>query len=82
MGLSSPAQVLSIDSGTGIMDVRGARRRVRLALLTAAGQRVDVGDWLFVQLGLAVAWLNPDDDGGLARRHAERAPAPTTMAGC
>jgi hydrogenase maturation factor len=67
MGLSSPARVLSIESGTGVVDVRGARRRVRLALLTAAGRRIDVGDRPLVQLGLAVAWLDADEAVDLIR---------------
>jgi hydrogenase maturation factor len=36
-------------------------------LLTAAGRRIDVGDWLLVQLGLAVTWLDPDEAVDLIR---------------
>jgi hydrogenase maturation factor len=36
-------------------------------LRTAAGRRVDIGDWLLVQLGLAVAWLDPDKAVDLIR---------------
>ncbi len=59
MGLSSPGRVVSMESDrVGIVDVEGARMRVRLGLLTSAGTRVGVGDWLLVQLGLAVAALD------------------------
>src|SRR4051794_26829846 len=41
--------------GSTMVDLRGAPCRVRLALITSAGTRVSVGDWLLVQLNLAVA---------------------------
>ena len=59
MGLSSPGQVVRMESDhVGIVDIKGASRRVRLSLITARGARVAVGDWLLVQLDLAVASLD------------------------
>jgi hydrogenase assembly chaperone HypC/HupF len=76
MGLSSPGRVVSMESdGVGIVDVGGIPRRVRLALLTAAGTRVTVGDWLLVQLGLAVAVLDATEATELARLIAAAQPA-------
>jgi hydrogenase assembly chaperone HypC/HupF len=68
VGLSSPGRVLRLEpDNVGVVEIRGVPRRVRLALLTSAGIRVDVGDWLLVQLGLAVAWLAPDEADSLIR---------------
>jgi hydrogenase assembly chaperone HypC/HupF len=68
MGLSSPGRVLQVGpDNVGVVDIRGVPRRVRLALVTSAGTRVGVGDWLLVQLGLAVAWLSPDEADDLTR---------------
>jgi hydrogenase expression/formation protein HypC len=68
VGLSSPGRVVSVESDqVGIVDIEGVHTRVRFALLTAAGTRVAVGDWLLVQLGLAVASLDPAEASELAR---------------
>jgi hydrogenase assembly chaperone HypC/HupF len=76
MGLSAPGRVMSMESdGVGIVDVDGVPRRVRLALLTAAGTRVTVGDWLLVQLGLAVAVLDATEAIELARLISAAQPA-------
>jgi hydrogenase assembly chaperone HypC/HupF len=76
MGLSSPGRVVSLESDqVGIVDVEGVRTRVRLGLLTSAGTRVGVGDWLLVQLGLAVAALDPTEASDLAQLIAASRPA-------
>jgi hydrogenase assembly chaperone HypC/HupF len=68
MGLSSPGQVVSMESDqVGIVDVEGVRTRVRLGLVTSSGTRIRVGDWLLVQLGLAVAALDPAEASDLAQ---------------
>jgi hydrogenase assembly chaperone HypC/HupF len=81
MGLSSPGRVVSLESDqVGIVDVEGVRMRVRLGLLTSAGTRVGIGDWLLVQLGLAVAALDAAEASELAALIAATRPtlaAPT-----
>ena len=68
MGLSSPGRVVSLESDqVGIVDIEGVRIRVRLGLVTSAGTQVGIGDWLLVQLGLAVAALDPTEASDLAR---------------
>ena len=76
MGLSSPGRVVSLESDqVGIVDIEGARIRVRLGLVTSAGTQVGIGDWLLVQLGLAVAALDPTEASDLARLIAASRPA-------
>jgi hydrogenase expression/formation protein HypC len=76
MGLSSPGRVVSMESDqVGIVDIEGARMRVRLGLLTSAGTRVAVGDWLLVQLGLAVAALDAAEASELTQLIAASRPA-------
>jgi hydrogenase expression/formation protein HypC len=75
MGLSSPGRVVSMESDqVGIVDIEGARLRVRLGLLTSAGTRVAVGDWLLVQLGLAVAALDAAEASELTQLIAASRP--------
>lgn len=76
MGLSSPGRVVSLESDqVGIVDVEGVRIRVRLGLVTSAGTQVGIGDWLLVQLGLAVAALDPTEASDLAELIAASRPA-------
>jgi hydrogenase expression/formation protein HypC len=76
MGLSSPGRVVSMESDqVGIVDIEGARMRVRLGLVTSAGTRVAVGDWLLVQLGLAVAALDAAEASELTQLIAASRPA-------
>jgi hydrogenase maturation factor len=61
----------------GIVDVGGVRIRVRLGLLTSAGTRIGIGDWLLVQLGLAVAALDAAEANELTQLIAATRPAVT-----
>jgi hydrogenase assembly chaperone HypC/HupF len=76
VGLSSPGRVVSFESDqVGIVDIEGVRIRVRLGLVTSAGTQVGIGDWLLVQLGLAVAALDPTEASDLAQLIAASRPA-------
>jgi hydrogenase assembly chaperone HypC/HupF len=76
VGLSSPGRVVSLESDqVGIVDIEGVRIRVRLGLVTSAGTQVGIGDWLLVQLGLAVAALDPTEASDLAQLIAASRPA-------
>jgi hydrogenase expression/formation protein HypC len=81
VGLSSPGQVVSLESDQiGIVDVGGVRIRVRLGLLTSGGTRIGIGDWLLVQLGLAVAALDAAEASELTQLIAVTNPAVTNPA--
>jgi hydrogenase assembly chaperone HypC/HupF len=78
VGLSSPGRVVSLESDqVGIVDIGGVRTRVRLGLLTSGGTRVGIGDWLLVQLGLAVAALDAAEASELTQLIAATRPAVT-----
>jgi hydrogenase expression/formation protein HypC len=54
-----PAQVLAVNpDSTAEVDVRGRRQRVLLAVLP---DPVDIGDWLIVQSGFALAHIDAVD---------------------
>jgi hydrogenase expression/formation protein HypC len=62
MCVSEAGLVVSVEADeTALCSVNGARRRVPLIILTAAGETVAPGDWLLIHTGLAVARLTADE---------------------
>ena len=55
MCFSDPAQVCSTDGATAHVRTTEGIRKVSLRVIEAAGERVEVGDWVLVSLGLVVA---------------------------
>ena len=60
MCLTEPSRVVALDEGGRVASVGEGDRaqRVLLAVLTADGVRVAVGDWLLVNAGVAVARID------------------------
>jgi hydrogenase maturation factor len=61
--MSEAALVLEVDATgeTALVELRGARRRLSVALLTLEGMPVAPGDWVLASAGMAVAPLDADD---------------------
>jgi hydrogenase assembly chaperone HypC/HupF len=55
MCFSDPARVYSIDGATAHVLTTEGMSEVSLRVIEAAGERVEVGDWVLVSLGLVVA---------------------------
>ena len=80
MCMSEPALVLEVD-GVGeeaLVELRGARRRLSVALLSLEGRPFGPGDWLLASAGMAVAVLDETDAQELlalvAQAHEEDRP--------
>ena len=58
MCLSEAACVVEVEGDSAVVDLRGARRRVPLVMLTFAGEVITAGDWLLLHTGLAVARIS------------------------
>jgi hydrogenase assembly chaperone HypC/HupF len=59
MCFSDPARVCSIDGATAHVLTTDGMSAVSLRVIEAAGERVEVGDWVLVSLGLVVAVVDP-----------------------
>ena len=57
MCVGLPAKVVSIKTGTAIVDASGARRAVSAELL----DELDPGDYVMVHAGIAIAKITSDD---------------------
>jgi hydrogenase assembly chaperone HypC/HupF len=55
MCFSDPARVCSTDGTTAHVLTTDGIREVSLRVIEAAGERVEVGDWVLVSLGLVVS---------------------------
>jgi len=55
MCFSDPAQVCSTDGTTAHVRTTEGIREVSLRVIDAAGEHVEVGDWVLISLGLVVA---------------------------
>ncbi|MGK0274194.1 MAG: hydrogenase assembly chaperone HypC/HupF [Ilumatobacter sp.] len=55
MCFSDPARVCSIDGANAHVLTTDGMSEVSLRVIAAAGERVEVGDWVLVSLGLVVA---------------------------
>jgi hydrogenase expression/formation protein HypC len=57
MCLAIPMQIVEIEGFTGVADVDGVTRKVRLDLLP----EVNLGDYVLVHAGLAIARVDPEE---------------------
>ena len=57
MCLAIPGKIVTKDDGMGTVDIRGNRIRAGLLLVPEA----DVGDWVLVHAGFAIAQVTPED---------------------
>lgn len=67
MCMSDPAVVVEVDT-TGedaLVELRGKRRRVSVALLTLEGTPVAPGDWILTSAGMAVERLDEAEAAAL-----------------
>lgn len=65
MCLGIPGQVVDLPDlaeHRAVVDVAGVRREINVALLTAAGgEGVEVGDWLLIHVGFAMAKIDEQE---------------------
>lgn len=68
MCLALPARVIEVqESGEGLVDLAGVRKRVSFALL----DQVEVGDYVIVHVGYALTLLDPDEAHATLRVFAQ-----------
>jgi hydrogenase assembly chaperone HypC/HupF len=55
MCMSDPARVIEVraDGEEALVEMRGTRRRLSIALLTLQGETVEVDDWVLAGAGIA-----------------------------
>lgn len=58
MCLGLPGKILEKDEFNAVVDIGGVRRDVSIMLLP---EEVDIGDYVMVHVGFAVAKMNPDE---------------------
>lgn len=58
MCFSAPGKVCSIDGSTARVMTNDGLHDVSLRLMEAAGEEVDVGEWVLVSLGLIVSLVD------------------------
>jgi hydrogenase assembly chaperone HypC/HupF len=60
MCLTEPARVVQVSAGGGeaVVELRGAHRRLSVALLTLEGRPVKVGTWVLASAGMAVEQID------------------------
>jgi hydrogenase expression/formation protein HypC len=64
MCLGIPGQVIEIvdrDAGLAKVDISGVRREVSVALVDEPGAPIEVGDWVLIHVGFALARIDEDD---------------------
>ena len=64
MCLGIPGQVIELvdrDAGLARVDVSGVRREVSVALVDEAAEPLEVGDWVLIHVGFALARIDEDD---------------------
>lgn len=63
MCMSEPALIVEVDElgEEALVELRGARRRLSVALLSLEGTPFGPGDWLLASAGMAVAVLDETD---------------------
>jgi hydrogenase assembly chaperone HypC/HupF len=73
MCLPDAGRVLDVAGDEAVVEVRGARRRIPIIVLTAAGQIVHTDDWLLVHTGLAVAIISAAEAADINAVHTQGA---------
>ncbi len=77
MCLGIPGQIVEIadrEGGLATVDISGMRRSVSVALVDEPGAPVEIGDWVLVHVGFALARIDEDqaqETLDLLRRGAE-----------
>ena len=64
MCLGIPGQVIEVvdrPGGLARVDISGVRREVSVALVDEAKQPIEVGDWVLVHVGFALARIDEDE---------------------
>ncbi|HUH07925.1 MAG TPA: HypC/HybG/HupF family hydrogenase formation chaperone [Egibacteraceae bacterium] len=54
--MSDPARIIEVaeNGGEAVVELRGARRRLSVALLALEGRPVHPGDWVLASAGMAI----------------------------
>lgn len=64
MCLGIPGQLIEIvdrDAGLARVDISGVRREVSVALVDDPAAPIEVGDWVLIHVGFALARIDEDD---------------------
>jgi hydrogenase expression/formation protein HypC len=64
MCLGIPGQVIAFvdrDVGLATADISGVRREVNVALVDGADAPLELGDWVLIHVGFALARIDEDD---------------------
>jgi hydrogenase expression/formation protein HypC len=64
MCLGIPGQVIEIverDAGLAMVDISGVRREVSIALVDEPTAPVEIGDWVLIHVGFALARIDEED---------------------
>lgn len=64
MCLGIPGQVIAVldrEVGQATVDVSGVRREVNVALVDEPARPIEIGDWVLVHVGFALARIDEDD---------------------
>lgn len=64
MCLGIPGQVIAVldrEVGRATVDVSGVRREVNVALVDEPGRPIEIGHWVLVHVGFALARIDEDD---------------------
>jgi len=64
MCLGIPGQVIDVvdrEAGLAQVDISGVRREVSVALVDEPAAPIEVGDWVLIHVGFALARIDEDD---------------------
>jgi len=64
MCLGIPGQVIEIverDAGLAKVDISGVRREVSIALVDEPAAPIEIGDWVLIHVGFALARIDEED---------------------
>ena len=64
MCLGIPGRVIEIverDAGLALVDISGVRREVSIALVDEPAAPVEIGDWVLIHVGFALARIDEED---------------------
>jgi hydrogenase expression/formation protein HypC len=64
MCLGIPGQIIEItdrEGGLARVDISGVRREVNVALVDEPAAPIEVGDWVLIHVGFALARIDEDD---------------------
>lgn len=58
MCLGFPGKILELDEVMAVVDIAGTKREVSVMILP---DEVEIGDWVMVHAGMAIAKMDPDE---------------------